>query len=262
MPRKPAQERRAERLRPDQLRKLREKAPLAYLPMGVLEWHGPQNPVGLDGVKAHLLCIQAARKSGGVVFPTLWYGPPPAASHLETDHLEPAFYKTYGLPKQNFTTNRFGFDTRLGQWELFNRTLDLALREIMRYGFEAIVVLAGHYPLVDSVSVTDAIEREYGVPLCLSHEGRLATPPDGDHAAQWETSLMLALEPDVVDTSLFPKKGKPNPPGVHGKPVSEVTEELARKNLKRAVDGLVKTGKSLLARRKACRKRWLKGKKT
>ena len=69
-------ERQMERLRPDQFRKLRNQTPLAYLPLGILEWHGPHNPVGLDGVKAHAICRRVAERSGGVVFPTLYYAPP------------------------------------------------------------------------------------------------------------------------------------------------------------------------------------------
>ena len=66
-------ERCMERLRPDQFRTLREETPLAYLPLGILEWHGPQNPLGLDGVKAHALCRRVADQVGGIVFPTLYY---------------------------------------------------------------------------------------------------------------------------------------------------------------------------------------------
>ena len=49
------------------------KAPICYLPLGVLEWHGEHNAVGLDGIKAHAVCVEAARQSGGVVVPTLYW---------------------------------------------------------------------------------------------------------------------------------------------------------------------------------------------
>ncbi len=35
-------------------------APICYLPLGVLEWHGEQNAVGLDAIKAHTICVRAA----------------------------------------------------------------------------------------------------------------------------------------------------------------------------------------------------------
>lgn len=44
------------------------------MPCRVLEWHGEQNPFGLDFVKAHSLCVRAAQAAGGVVVPPVWTG--------------------------------------------------------------------------------------------------------------------------------------------------------------------------------------------
>src|SRR6185436_9843219 len=63
-----------ERMRPSRIVEARLKFPLAYLPLGAIEWHGVHNPIGLDGLKAHALCVRVAQAGGGVVFPTLWYG--------------------------------------------------------------------------------------------------------------------------------------------------------------------------------------------
>lgn len=43
---------RYELLRPAQVVARRTACPLAYLPIGGIEWHGPQNPLGLDGLLA------------------------------------------------------------------------------------------------------------------------------------------------------------------------------------------------------------------
>ena len=43
--------------------------PVAYIPAGSLEWHGVQNPLGTDGLKAHAICCEAALRYGGVVLP-------------------------------------------------------------------------------------------------------------------------------------------------------------------------------------------------
>lgn len=48
-------------------------APLCYVPLGTLEWHGEHNAVGLDTLKAHAVCVGAARQSGGVVLPPLYW---------------------------------------------------------------------------------------------------------------------------------------------------------------------------------------------
>ena len=242
-------ERRTERLRPQQLRELREQTPLAYLPLGILEWHGTHNPVGLDGVKAHALCMRAAEKTGGLVYPTLYYGTPPATNFMDVDGFDPYYCEVYGLPPENFTTDKFGFGTRLEQWHLFDKVLDQALRQIARHGFEAIYVMSGHYPLRNQQSVSVGFQRDMGIPVYLGHEGETADPPDGDHAAQWETSITLALEPDTVDMTEIPAKGQPNPPGVAGKPIADVTPELAQQNLDRALAGVVAKANQLLAAR-------------
>ena len=62
-------ERRYERLPAATLERLREEAPLAYVPIGPLEHHGPHLPMGVDGFSAHELSLRAARISGGVVLP-------------------------------------------------------------------------------------------------------------------------------------------------------------------------------------------------
>ncbi len=64
-------ERRYERLRPAELRALAAAAPLAYMPIGPLEFHGEHLPTGVDWFEAHGLCLRAAARSGGVVLPPI-----------------------------------------------------------------------------------------------------------------------------------------------------------------------------------------------
>ena len=61
-------------LRPAEIVERRKKCPVAYIPIGTLEWHGPQNPVGSDTLQAEGLAVLCARKGGGLVFPSLYYG--------------------------------------------------------------------------------------------------------------------------------------------------------------------------------------------
>jgi len=39
-----------ERLRPSEVKSLRHQCPIVYIPVGSLEWHGVQNPLGTDGL--------------------------------------------------------------------------------------------------------------------------------------------------------------------------------------------------------------------
>ena len=65
---------RYERLRPAQIVARRRECPVAWLPIGTIEWHGEHNPVGLDTLKQHALLEKCAREIGGLVFPPLYYG--------------------------------------------------------------------------------------------------------------------------------------------------------------------------------------------
>ena len=49
-------------LRPDQLAAIVAAAPIAYVPWGALEWHGPHLPFGLDGITAEGVAERAARQ--------------------------------------------------------------------------------------------------------------------------------------------------------------------------------------------------------
>ncbi len=48
-----------ERMFPDELEAAIEECPVAYLPYGLCEPHGPQNAVGMDAIRAHDLQITA-----------------------------------------------------------------------------------------------------------------------------------------------------------------------------------------------------------
>ena len=243
-------ERRFERLRPEQIRILREPFPLAFLPLGAIEWHGPQNPIGLDGLKAHGICLRVAERTGGLVFPPLYYGAPPTTRFTDGDDYHPAFAEAYGVPEENFLPERFAFPRPVEQWEVYTRLLDETLRMIARFGFEAIFALAGHYPMSELNHICQAFEREQGIPVLLTKESLI--PGSGDHAGQWETSLMLGIEPDLVDEKAFPPAGQPNPPACGGKPVSEVTRELAESNLSATIEALIAEVSKLMDRRTEC----------
>jgi len=61
-------------LRPGELLHIQENFPVAYQPVGTIEWHGRQNPLGCDTIKAESICIQAAKITGGAVMPPIYFG--------------------------------------------------------------------------------------------------------------------------------------------------------------------------------------------
>jgi hypothetical protein len=72
--RRDGREVRLERLRPREIEQAMQACPVLYQPLGTVEWHGLHNIVGLDAVKAHHLCVRAARRGGGLVAPALFGG--------------------------------------------------------------------------------------------------------------------------------------------------------------------------------------------
>jgi len=173
---------RFEEARPAQVAEVIESSPVAYVPLGALEWHGEHGPLGLDGVKAHHICERAAECTGGVVFPTVFWGafdtmPFPFTFHFEREYLEPLVHQL--LPQ-------------LSDW-----------------GFEVIVLLTGHYPPTQVEMLRDACRRFNGQGRAISlgvPEVGFATDIDyyGDHAGMWESSIMMAIQPESVDLSAMP----------------------------------------------------------
>ena len=64
-----------EELCPDELVQRLQEMPVAYLPLGTLEWHGPHMPLGADGIQSKELFVRVAEKIGGVVLPMLFLVP-------------------------------------------------------------------------------------------------------------------------------------------------------------------------------------------
>ena len=173
---------RFEESRPQQVREVMAEAPVAYVPLGALEWHGEHGPLGLDGLKAHYLCEAAARLTGGVVFPPVFWGA--------------------------FDTMPFPFTFHFRRRGI-KKLVQESLRQLKEMGFQVIVLLSGHYP----ASQIKLLRRECrrcnrrGGALALGiPEQALATDLDysGDHAGMWETSIMLAIRPELIALSAMP----------------------------------------------------------
>jgi creatinine amidohydrolase len=158
-------------------------APAAYVPLGALEWHGEHNPLGVDGIKAHALCEAAAAISGGVVFP-------------------PVFYGSFGTMPFPFT-----FNHPAKSWKALMREIVVQLSGM---GFKVIVLLSGHYPPAQIKFLRGLSRRanKTGKVLVLgAPEQHFALDLEyyGDHAGMWETSLMLAIRPELVRIEALPE---------------------------------------------------------
>jgi creatinine amidohydrolase len=203
--------------RPEQVRARREACPVVYIPIGTLEWHGPHNPLGADTLQAEGLALMCARRGGGLVFPPLYYGESRSESLMEANASDrDAIAEAMGLPPENFLPDRQPFSPT-DQALTYQRLLLHILAEAETLGFRLAVLVAGHYPLIDHARSAALLfnKRHYS-----SHHGMLAWacvdyllvretwPESGDHAAGWETSHLLALNPETVDLRRLPPKGE------------------------------------------------------
>ncbi len=204
----PQREVRLEFLRPREIEEAQAACPTIFQPLGTLEWHGVHNVVGVDAVKAHALCIRAARKGGAVVSPALFGG----VGGLSEPH-------TFIMDPENSV-----FSQVLRPW------LEQLCREMARDKYRAIIILTGHYGAAQQIVVRETavrMSRALGIPVLGTPEYILAMDVGytGDHAAWGETSLMMHLFPDTVDLS---RLGEPPYRGVGGRDPKESSAQDGR----------------------------------
>jgi creatinine amidohydrolase/Fe(II)-dependent formamide hydrolase-like protein len=134
-----------------------------------------------------------------------------------------------------------------GEWRLFQEVLEQTLWQIEALGFEAIVVLCGHYPLTEATPpVIEAFNRNHRARVAAATEAELVQE-EGDHAAIWETSLGLTLFPELVRMDRLP----PRPGGligILGPDARDATVDFGKEALDRVIRAVADTVESLLAR--------------
>ena len=98
------------RLRPQQIVERRSQCPVAYIPIGTIEWHGVHNPTGTDTLQAEEIAVRCAQIGGGLAFPPLWYGENRSETLMDAtaaDRSEIA--REMGLDPDNFLPERMPF---------------------------------------------------------------------------------------------------------------------------------------------------------
>lgn len=174
------------------------QVPVCYLPLGVMEWHGEHSAVGLDGIKAHAVCEAAARRSGGVVVPALWWGSD------EREDLSDGTYLTGGIERgERYHVPGSMFWIRP---ETFHSLLLDIYEAMRRRGFRVIVAVAGHWSQHVYLPTLRATGAEF---MARNPDTRWLLVTDQEmvpdmhypyeHAAGGETSLLMAIRPDLVD---------------------------------------------------------------
>ena len=92
----------------------------------------------------------------------------------------------------------------------------------------------------DEASLISAYSKELGCPVEEGDDWR------GDHAGKWETSILMALYPDLVDISLLPKNKDAELIGIIGEDPRRSTLEFGKRAIKLILNEMVEKGKQLV----------------
>lgn len=173
-----------------------------FLPIGALEQHGPHLPMACDAILATAMASRAAKELDGILLPALSYG-----------------YKSQARSGGGQT---FTGTTSLDGQTLSSQVRDI-IRELARHGASRLVIVNGHVEnqwfitegielalreVHESNDMLRVIRCEYWdyTPQAVLEEIFEGDFPgiDLEHAALLETSMMLALHPELVREALIP----------------------------------------------------------
>ncbi len=173
----------------------REKARgTCILPMGVIEKHGTHLPLGTDVMTARKVAMDVARIEPVVIFPYYFVGQINEAKHVP---------------------GAIAISPRL-MYEM----LDEVCREIARNGFKKIILLNSHggNPQFIQFFIQSTLHSKkdyvvYNVPMGIPEDRKhevtevLGTDDWGSHAGNVETSMVMAVRPDLVKMDQIEQEG-------------------------------------------------------
>ena len=175
------------RLRADELREMAQADAMVIVPVAALEQHGPHLPVEVDTILGETVALRAAQKVAergqkALVLPVLWTG-------ISEHHMS------------------FGGTITL-DFAAFAAMVEGVCRSVQRHGFRRIVLLNAHGGNENALrTITDDLTPKLGVPIvqftywyaaAAAIAKILETQGGLMHACEAETSMMLAVRPELV----------------------------------------------------------------
>jgi len=231
-------------LNPQEFQERLLEAPIAYLPLGTLEWHGRHMPLGADGLISSGFFIELAKRIGGIVLPILFLGPDTFKIVEGNDY--------YGMDIHSYPSDKPEQLPGSAYWvsnDLFKLLLEVTLKQLKRTGFK-IVVAHGHGP--STILFAKFCEKwhddfELELFTCWQKGDTAEFGLQTDHAAANETSLMMALRPELVELENLPKNMSKKPLGLIGKdPRMYANYKFGKKIIDLQVDNMAKILKERL----------------
>ncbi len=198
---------------------------LVYVPIGSLEFHGPHLPLGLDTIHAYEFCRCVAEQTGGVLLPPTYW-------------------------------NANGHVGWKGSLLIRDSTFCSLVSDILRLLAEQEVRLAvlctGHWPAKQGAAIAALAEKAMkevtDSPKILVLDPFGCNPIDTDpgHAGKKETSLMLALRPEMVHMSKLSESE--NAYDGIGKDAAEASADYGKEYFAASVQNCVRIVSEELAR--------------
>lgn len=196
---------RLQHLLPHQLKQAQDEGWPLLVPTGCIEYHGPHLALGLDTILVEELLLRVAERVPCVVAPPFWYGP--------------ASYAVTGPDKGSIdvSTERFGRhvkDVLAGFWDVGFRWIIVGVHHQQMDGPESLAIRQaaaevtfertaqargygwwGKAPLDPADNVFERIQVWPSVLPAAAEQG----VEMADHAGFYETSLLLAARPELVE---------------------------------------------------------------
>lgn len=175
--------------------------PVAILPLGATEQHGPHLPLGVDIFLAESLAEKVSSKTGALLLPSLPFGYSwvwrdiPGTISLQQNIIE-EIIKDVGR-----SVNRYGIKmlVLINGHDANNASMKYAVRELSDELDMPVIYL--FYPdLQEAISINCESKTWHGM----------------IHAGEFETSLMLDVKPDLVDMTKALKE-YPIKPNLYGR---------------------------------------------
>jgi creatinine amidohydrolase len=191
-------------LLPHQLKTAIDESRPLLVPTGCIEYHGPHTALGLDTLIVDELLARVAKRTSSIVAPPFWYGP--------------TGYAVTGPERGTLdvSTERFGRhvkDVLIGFWQIGFRWIIVGVHHQQMEGPESLAIRQaaaevtfeathaergdgwwGKAPLSPDDNVFERIQVWPSVLPRAAQKGVVMA----DHAGYYETSLLLAARPDLV----------------------------------------------------------------
>lgn len=211
-----------EELTPKEFSTRLANCPVAYLPLGTMEWHGDHLPLGSDGLQSQELFKLLATKVGGIVLPMIFLGPDFYDSTYNSPSNNQKFYGmdyyAKKLPSEKRGPQQLAGSAYWVPDSTFHTLLDAIMYQLSRAGFK-IVVAHGHGPSFWQIDgYAEGWRKKYNLKVMTcsgDYTSNLCFMCD--HAAANETSIMMALRPDLVHMENLPKDTAVWPLGITGR---------------------------------------------